>query len=95
MIATFYLGLFMLTIPVSFKKIGVKYVLEEKKQGAVIILFSKLLWWAAFILVTNIWIPQDYFVYSWIIVVLGLSAKIYMDRKYLFLQFEKRLVKNP
>jgi len=95
MIATISLILFMLIIPASFKKIAVKYIVEKKKQGVAIFLLSKLLWWTAFLLLANIWVPIKYFAYIWALAALGIGMKIFMDRKYVFLKFEKNLLKNP
>ena len=89
MIATLFLLLFMVTVPKRFKKVGIKLIIEQKKQGIVLFLLSKILWWFIFLQICRIWIPDLYLV-TYLFVVGGMAYKFYKERKYLTFGLTKK-----
>lgn len=89
MIATLFFLFFMLLIPKKFKKVGIKLIIENKKQGLFLFLLSKVLWWFLFLQITKIWIP-DFEIYVYAFVVIGAAYKFYKDRKYLTFGLTKK-----
>lgn len=90
MIATLFLLLFMITVPKRFKKVGIKLIIENKKQGIALFLLSKILWWFIFLQICRIWIP-GLVVLPYVFLIIGMAYKFYKERKYLTFG----LVKKP
>lgn len=88
-IATAFYVLFMMLIPKKFKKVGIKMIIEQKKQGIFLFLLAKVLWWFLFVQICSIWIPTlDILVY--LLVMVGVGYKGYKERKYFILAWAKK-----
>ena len=55
MYATMFLMLFLLFIPKTIKNTGIKMMIDGKKQGIVMFMFSKILWVSLVSMIASIW----------------------------------------
>lgn len=89
MFATLFLLLFMILIPKKFKKVGVKMIIENHKQGLFLFILSKFMWWFLFLQITKIWI-SDYMIFAYVFAVIGVAYQFYREKKYLSFVFKKK-----
>lgn len=89
MFPTLILIFFMFFVPNALKKAGVRLLIEEKLSGFFLLIFAKLIWWACFLQLLQIWKPQ-FLLYGVILSIFGIMVKTLMERNYLFKNIQNK-----
>lgn len=90
MYATMFLMFFLLFIPKTMKTTGINYMIDGRKQGIFLFLFAKALWWFLLIQIAFIWFDGVVLTVIEGIAVVGILVKLYQERRYFSMAFQKR-----
>lgn len=89
MLATLFLLFFIFVVPAKIKKTGIKYMMENRKQGIVLFVFSRIVFWFIVLQISKIWIPDMEIVLYGVILV-GATYQFFIERRQLSTAFKKK-----
>lgn len=92
MYATMFLMTFLLFIPKTLKNTGIKLIIDGKKQGIFVFMFSKILWWFLILQIANIWFTGIVLTAIQIFALLGFVYKLIKERNYFSIALKKRSI---
>jgi hypothetical protein len=80
-------------IPKRFKKTGLRMILNGQKQGLILFLLAKVLWWFIFLQIGAIWF-SNYAIFLYSFTVIMATFQLYKDRRYLAYGLKRKTNSN-
>jgi len=87
MIVTLIYVLCMLWIPRTLRITGIQYIIQQKYQGVLLILFAKTLRWMILLNLLIFWY-ENWQTYFTIVCGLGLMYSMFKDKRYIIFDFQ-------
>lgn len=89
MLATVFLLLFLFIVPKKLKKTGIKYMMENRRQGLFLFILSRIIFWFIVLQIGKIWVPDlEMVLYGF--VGIGATYQFILERRNLTLAIKKK-----